>query len=74
MAVPPFAEMLRSRGVANADGVAGIAAAIDVGDRDGAAAGRRCRNPTIPGGGDVACARIPTAKELALKVLEARLG
>src|SRR5215213_3580526 len=37
-----------ARGVANADGVAGVAAAIDVADADRAAAGRRACNATIP--------------------------
>ena len=89
MAVPPLAEIPRSvrlptvppstateppDGVANADGVAGIAAAVDVADGDRAATGRRRRHPAVAGGGDVAGACIPATKELALEVPEARLG
>src|SRR5215213_5554873 len=55
-------------GVANADGITGIATAVDVADGDRATIGRRGGNPTVAGGGDVACARIATAEELVLQL------
>ena len=82
MAVPPLAVMPISvrfadgaaidgdraaPGVADADGVAGVAAAVDVADGDRAAVGRGRCDATVAGGGDVAGAVIPATKEFVLE-------
>src|SRR5215203_5500654 len=61
-------------GVTDTDGITSIATAVDVADGDHAAVGRRRRNSAIARRGDVAGACIAATKELALEVLDARLG
>src|SRR5215207_7388829 len=58
----------RTRGIADTDGITSVAAAVDVGDRDRAAVGRRRSHPAVAGGGDVAGACIAATKELALEI------
>src|SRR5918993_2539981 len=65
----PTIDTNRPNGVSDADGIAGVAAAVDVGDRDRTAAGRRRGDPAVTGGGDVGRTLVAPTEESGAEAL-----